>query len=77
MAEWVIFSLPVALVLYGAALFFCLFDRVYQASKGIFTVLSAALAIFATAFLLLNGASLWEGAMLLMVFLLVNMGVRE
>ena len=77
MAEWVILQFPAAMALYGAALFFCLFDRVYQASKGIFTVLSAALAIFATAFLLLNGASLWEGATLLMVFLLLNMGVRE
>lgn len=77
MAEWVILQFPTAMALYGAALFFCLFDKVYQATKGIFTYISAALAIFASAFLLLNGASLWESATLLMVFLLLNMGVRE
>ena len=76
MAEWVIFRLPTALVLYGAALFFCLFDRFYKATKGVFTYISAALSILATAWLLLNGGSLWESSALLMIFLLLNMGVK-
>lgn len=77
MGESVILSLPLAVVLYGAALFFCLFDRVYRATKGVFTLISAAVAILATAYCILMGAALWEGAAALTVFLLLNMGVRE
>lgn len=77
MGESVIFSLPLALVLYGAALFLCLFDRSYRATRGSFTLLSAALAILATAYSLLMGAALWEAAAALTVFLLLNMGVKE
>ena len=38
---------------------------------------SCALAIIATALLILNGGSLWEAAALLMVFLLLLMEVKE
>ncbi len=76
MGESVIFSLPLALVLYGAALFFCLFDRVYRATKGVFTLISAAIAILATAYCILMGAALWDAAAVLIVFLLLNMGVK-
>ena len=40
MGESVILSLPLAVVLYGAALFFCLFDRVYRATRGVFNLIS-------------------------------------
>lgn len=69
-------DLPV-LLLYGAALFFFLFDRHRHAAKGRFTLLSAAIAIAATAVALLHGAALWEGAAALIVFLLLNMGVSK
>ncbi len=71
----VILTSPLALVLYGAALFFCLFDRQYRGTKGCFTILSALLALGATAYALILGAGLWECATVLLVFLLLNMGV--
>lgn len=73
----VILSLPLALVLYGAALFFVLFDRAYKATRGVFTLISTALAAVATAYSLLMGATMWECATVLLVFLLLNMGVKE
>ena len=75
--ESVILDSPLALFLYGAALFLNLFDRHYRASKGWLTVASAFLAVGATAYALLLGADLRECATVLLVFLLLNMGVRE
>lgn len=75
--ESVILQQPLALVLYGAALFLVLFDRAYRATKGVFTLISTAMAAAATAYSLLIGASLWECATVLLVFLMLNMGVKE
>lgn len=75
MAESVILQLPLALLLYGAALFFCLFERRYRATHGVFFLLSAALALGASAYALIMGAGLWETAAAVLVFLLLNMGV--
>ncbi len=75
--ESVILQEPLALVLYGAALFLLLFDRAYNATRGLFTLLSTALAALATGYCLLLGAGLWECATVLLVFLLLNMEVRE
>lgn len=75
MAESVILQLPLALILYGAALFFCLFERRYRATRGVFFLLSAALALGASAYALFWGAALWETATAMLVFLLLNMGV--
>lgn len=77
MEEWVILSHPPILLLCGGAVLLVLFDRIYRATKGIFTYFSAILAILATALDLIVGASLWEGVTLLLIFLLLNMGVRE
>ena len=74
--ESVILSSPLALFLYGIALFGNLFDRHYRMTKGILTVLSCAAAVCATVYAILIGASLWECATALMVFLLLNMGVK-
>ena len=76
MAEWVILKLPAVLILYGAALAASLFERFTRATKGVLTYLAAGLAILAAACALLCGASLWEGAALLLVFLLLHMGVK-
>ena len=75
MAESVILQLPMALLLYGAALFFCLFERRYRATRGVFLLLSAALALGASAYALIGGAGLWETAAALLPFLLLNRGV--
>lgn len=75
MAESVILQLPLAPPLYGAALFFCLFERRYRATRGVFFLLSAALALGASAYALIMGAGLWETAAVLLAFLLMNMGV--
>ena len=75
MVESVILDLPLALLLYGAALFFCLFERRYRATRGVFFLLSAALALGASAYALVRGASLWETAAVLLIYLLLNMGV--
>lgn len=72
MAESVILQLPMA---YGAALFFCLFERRYRATRGVFLLLSAALALGASAYALIGGAGLWETAAALLPFLLLNLGV--
>lgn len=77
MAELVILQTPAVLLLCAAALFLCLFDRKKKASRGWLSLLSAVLALLAAGIDLLRGASLREAALLLTVFLLLNMGVRE
>ena len=77
MNESVILQTPLALVLFGIALALCLFDRHYKATGGVVTLISTALAVGATVYALLMGASLVECATVLMVFLLANMGVKE
>lgn len=72
--ESVIFQYPALLLLYGAALFFCLYDRVYRTSGPWFSQLSTALALAASACSLVCGASIREIVTVLLVFLLLNMG---
>lgn len=69
--------LVMSLVLYGIAIALLLFDRTYRATKGVFTLISTALAALATGYSLLMGASMWECVTVLLVFLLLNMGVKE
>lgn len=76
MVESMILQLPLALLLYGCALFLCLFERRYQATRGVFFLLSAALALGASAYSLIWGAGLWETAAVLLVFLLLDMRVE-
>lgn len=73
----VILSSPLALFLYGIALFLNLFDRHYRMTKGFLTIISCAVCVGATAYAIVIGASLWECATVLLVFLLLNMGVKE
>lgn len=75
--ESVILSSPLAIFLYGFALFVNLFDRHYRMTGGVLTVLSCAICVGATAYAILIGASLWECATVMLVFLLLNMGVKE
>lgn len=73
----VIITLPLGLILYGTALFFCLFERIYRSTGGMLFLLSTAIAVAATAYCLLMGASCWECCTVLTVFLLLNVGVKE
>lgn len=75
--ESVILFSPLALFLYGIALFLNLFDRHYRMTKGFLTIISCAVCVGATAYAIVIGASLWECATVLLVFLLLNMGVKE
>ena len=75
--ESVILSSPLTIFLYGAALFLNLFDRHYQMTKGLLTVISAAVCLAATVCAIRIGTSLWECATFLLIFLLLNMGVKE
>ena len=77
MAELVILQSPAVLLLCGAALFFCLYDKAIRASRGWLTLLSGLLAMAAAGADLLLGADLREAAALLTVFLLLNMGVEK
>lgn len=74
MTDWVLLQTPSALLLYGVSLLLRLFDRRFSAVGGLLTLLSGISAIFATALLLLFGASLREAATVLLVFLLLNLG---
>lgn len=75
--ESVILSSPLALFLYGAALFLNLFDHRYRMTKGVMTVISCGICVAATVYAIVIGATLWECATVLLVFLLINMGVKE
>ena len=72
-----ILQLPLVMILYGVALMLCLFDRSKKATGGLFTILSTALAVVGTVYALLMGTPLTECATVLMIFMLLNMGVKE
>lgn len=69
----VLLETPVLWIIFGAALGLCLFDRAYRGTKGVFTVLSALLAILGCAYALLLGAGAAEIAVVLLAFLLLNL----
>ena len=69
----VLLETPVLWILFGAALGLCLFDRAYRGTRGIFTVLSALLAIIGCAYALLLGAGAAEIAVILLAFPLLNL----
>ena len=75
--ESVILASPLALCLYGLALFLNLFDRHYRATKGIMTIVSCGVAILSTVYAICIGAALWECATVLLLFLLLNMEVSR
>lgn len=75
--ESVILTSPLAVFFYGIALFLNLFDRHYKIRKGLLTIVSCVICIAATVYAIFIGASLWECATVLLIFLLLNMGVAE
>ena len=77
MEEWVVFQHHGLLCCYGAALFLCLFEKKYRATKGIFIILSAMAVLCGTAVCFLSGAALGECTAIVLVFLLLNMEVGK
>ena len=77
MQDWVILNHPGLMILYALGLGACVLDRRWKASKGWLTWLACACVVCAAALLILAGASLWEAAACLLVFLLLIMEVKE
>ena len=73
MGESVIFSSPVLLLLFGAALGLWLFDKLRKVGKGWPSVLSAVLAVGVTAYALILGAGTGEALTALLLFLCLNL----
>lgn len=73
MADSVILNSPVLLLLFGAALFLCLFDKQRRATRGWFSVMAAILAVGTAAYGLILGAGAGEVLTVLMLFLCLNL----
>lgn len=73
MAESTILNSPVLLLLFSAALFLCLFDRLQKATRGWFSVAAAVLAVGAAAYALILGAGMGEVITVLLLFLCLNL----
>lgn len=73
MSDSVILNTPILLALLGAALGLCLFDRFYRATRGWFTLASAAAAVLSCAYALILGAGMGEVVTVLLVFLCLNL----
>ena len=71
MSESVIFNSPILLVLYGISLALVLFNMKNRAGA-VLTYVSAALTVCSSAYALLLGANLWETAIVIVIFLLIN-----
>lgn len=77
MEGWAVINHPLLLLLFGAAVLLCLLDRFLRKSRGIMTILGAALAIIFAALLLLFGGTLWEAALFMTVYLLLNLEAKH
>ncbi len=73
MENSVIFNEPLLLLLLGIALFIGVFDVGKRASGYVFPLLSALIAIGTLTYAMLLGASMYEVATVLMVFVAVNL----
>lgn len=70
----VIFSSTPLLVLYGAAILLCIFDLIKRASGYVFPVISAVIFTGTTIYALILGAGYEELGIVVLVFLLLNLG---
>lgn len=75
MTELVILQSPELLLGFGAALFFCLFDKIYRASGYLFPALSLVIFLVTAGYSLLLGASLNELCLVTLIFLGLNLSV--
>ena len=77
MADLIIFNSPELLLGFGAALFFCLFDRIYKASGYLFPALSLVIFLITASASLLEGASMEELCLPVFIFLGINLSMYE
>ena len=77
MEGWAVVNHPLLLLLFGAAVLLCLFDRFVRKSRGVLTIIGAALAIIFAALLLLFGGTLWEAALFMTIYLLLNLEAKH
>lgn len=77
MVESVILQSPAAMLLYGIALLLRLLEGHFRSTNGLLFLISTAIAAVATGYCILIGVALTECMTVLLVFLLLNMGVRE
>lgn len=73
MSESVILSTPLLWLIFGTALGLCLFDKVYRATRGLFTAASAVVTVIGCAVALILGAGYGEVIIVLLVFFLLEM----
>ena len=73
MAESTILNSPVLLLLFGAALGLCLFDKRYKATNGWFSIISGIMAVAASVYALILGAGTGEVLTMLLLFLCLNL----
>lgn len=74
--ELSILNMPVALVILGAAFFLAVYDKL-ESAGGAITMISVVLSVLGCAYAVYMGASLREAAAILMVFLIVELGVKD
>ena len=73
MTDSVILNSPIILILYGVALVILIVGLIWRKTGFIMPVLSAALAVCASAYAVISGAALFEVATVIMIFLAVNL----
>ena len=74
MVESAILNHPVLLLLFGAAVGMCFFDRITRSTRGWFSILSAVLGVCAAAYALILGAGAGEVLTALLLLLCLNLG---
>ena len=78
MAESVIFNSPFLLLLYGIGLALALFELFTKETGFVLPLISLAVAVGTSIYALLLGAGLFEVALVLVIYLLVNLiGLRR
>lgn len=73
MGEIAILNHPALLLLFGIAFALCLFDKLQKSTHGLFSLLSAFLAVGSCAYALLLGVGVGEIMTVLLLFLLLNL----
>lgn len=76
MEEWLIISMPQYLIPIIIAVVLNLYDRLKNRTKGILTILALIIMLVVSPLLFLSGANLYEIIILLLVFLIINMGEK-
>lgn len=74
MAQSILLSSPALLLLLGAALGLCLFDRFYRATRGVFTLLGTVLGLIGCGCALIMGAGPAEVGSVLLALTILMLG---